>query len=197
MLNQSASEAVRVFDRDLNNARREWDRGTDSGRRGMVLALAAAAEFISSIDRDAWMNYSELHMVLIAALHALNEGVVEPLLRPRNIGRGRRSGFPERQLKWHAAATMRALMDLGISRASAAISAADVLRRGGLPSGTARGVANCYDKEKQNWYGVYVSGAYTFVIGGIRKNRPLKETQKLILKNLADTVARWQSPPSL
>jgi hypothetical protein len=192
--------AVRALNKALNQARREWIEGSDSGRSGMIRALAAACDFISAADRTCARKYSRFHMVLIAALHDLNEGTVAPFLKPTNIGRGRRTGWSHRQLLWHAAATMASLMDLGrqredvkISRRSAAKLAADVLSRCGIPRATPRSVANCYDIEKETWRAFYVAGTHELVIDGMRRRLNGPKIRDLLLNDLASIARVWKA----
>jgi hypothetical protein len=143
-------------------------------------------------------------MVLIAALHDLNDGVVAPFFKPTSIGRGRRTGFSRRQLQWHAAATMASLMELGqlrddvkISRRSAAKRVTDVLTQCGIPNATPRSVANWYDKDKQTWRGFYVAGTHELVIDGIRRRLNGPSIRDVLLNNLTSIARVWQAPNSL
>jgi hypothetical protein len=195
--------AVRALNNALDQARREWIKGRHSGRSGMITALAAACDFICAADRTCGLKYTSFHMVLIAALHDLNDGTVAPFLKPKNIGRGRRTGFARSQLQWHAAATMASLMELGrlredvkISRPSAAKHVADVLTECGIHNATPRSVANCYDKHKQTWHGFYVAGTHSLLIDGIRRRLPGPRIRELLLNNLTSIARVWQAPNS-
>jgi len=161
--------AVRQLSRGLDQARQEWNASSDSGRQAMIVALAAVSNFISSVDLKCGLKYSTFHMVLIAALHDLEDGVITPILKHKNIGRGRRSGFSRRQLDWHAAATMRSLMDIGIKRPGAAKKVSDALRRCGVSNATVRSVTDCYDRQKVTWHGFYAAGTNEYVNEGRRK----------------------------
>jgi hypothetical protein len=196
--------AVRALNNALDQARRDWIKGLNSGRLGMTSALAAACDFICAADRTCGLKYSRFHMVLIAALHDLNDGTVAPFLRPTNFGRGRRTGFSRKQLQWYAAATMAGLMELGrlredvkISRRSAAKQAADVLTQCGIPNATPRSVANCYDNDKQQWRGFYVAGTHELVIDGIRRRLNGPRIRDVLLNNLTSIARVWQAPNSL
>jgi hypothetical protein len=196
--------AVRTFDKALDQARREWLHNSDSGRSGMIHGLAAACEFICAVAPECGRKFSRFHVVLIAALSDLNDGVVVPMLKPVNIGRGRRTGWSRRQLTWHAAATMASLMELGrlrddirIYRGDAAKLAADVLSRCGVSNATPRSISNCYDGAKQHWHIFYVAGTRELLMDGIRRRLAGEKIRDLLLENLNSIARHWQAPNSV
>src|SRR5262245_1355902 len=106
---RDVTDAAHALSNALDQARREWTQNSDNGRAGMIRALAGAGNFISAVAPECGLKFSRFHMALIAALTDLNEGAVVPLLKPVNIGRGRRTSWSRRVLHWHAAATMASL----------------------------------------------------------------------------------------
>jgi len=198
------SSAVRTFDKALDQARREWIENSDNGRSGMMRALGAGCEFICAVAPACGRKFSRFHMVLITALSDLNDGVVVPMIKPVNIGRGRRTGWSRRQLNWYAAATMASLMDLGrlrddvrIYRRDAAKLAAHALSRCGISNATPRSIANCYDGAKEQWHIFYVAGTHELLMDGIRRRLAGEKLRDLLLENLNSIARHWQAPNSI
>jgi hypothetical protein len=190
------ADAVQKLSDMLDQARQEWDAGIENGRQGMCRAFGAASEFIGIVDPKCGRKFSVFQMVLTGLLRDLERGVVGPTLKPKNVGRGRRTGFARSQLNWHAAATMASLMheSVGLSRLRARTKVADVLRKCDISNATPRSISDCYDKEKEHWYAIYAAGTNELVNDAIRRGMPALRIRDFLLKNLASIAKRWRPP---
>lgn len=128
----TAKKAVAKLSDTLNTMQRKYARSPEQQRKRLLLALAAGAKFISAVAPEVGHNYLSFHMLLVAAMHDLDKGAVVPMLRPKNIGKGRRVTFSKSQILWHAAATMKSLMGLRLTRPQASKLVANLLSDHGL-----------------------------------------------------------------
>ena len=187
----TAKKAVAKLSDTLNTMQRKYARSPEQQRKRLLLALAAGAKFISAVAPEVGHNYLSFHMLLVAAMHDLDKGAVVPMLRPKNIGKGRRVTFSKSQILWHAAATMKSLMGLRLTRPQASKLVANLLSDHGLGNITPRSIADCYDNQKQTWHGLFVAGTERTVRFGRQQGWAPTKIQRRLLEILADTADHW------
>ncbi len=130
----------------LNEAWRAYQDSPDNGRGGVCIALAAALKFIEAADPQSAEIFERFHMVLIAALRDLDEGITSPLLK-KGKGQGRETdSFAYKEIQRLAAATMAGLMDAGYPRNDAAKKVTGTLTKNGFRTATKRAVEKWYDE---------------------------------------------------
>ena len=126
----------------LTAANKHFLQYDDGGRTAAFRQLTAVNQFISSVS-----THSLLQIPLVAlnlALHYLDHGVLEPMLRPR-ANKARRGRRPEHELlKVRSAVAMSQLYQIGYSRHSAAAQIARELAKLGYKT-TPRAIANWRD----------------------------------------------------
>jgi hypothetical protein len=175
----------------LNTIEKKYARSPEQQRRRVLLALAAGSDFISAMAPEVGPKYLSFHMLLVAAMNDLDKGAVVPMLKPKNIGKGRRVTFSKSQISWHAAATMKSLMGLRLTRPQASKLVANLLCDHGLGNITARSIADCYDNQKQTWHGLFVAGTERTVRFGRQQGWAPTKIQRRLLEILADTADHW------
>jgi hypothetical protein len=126
-----------------------WDAyqgSSDSGRRGVRIAIAAACEFIEAADTQCGEMFDRFNTVLVAALHNLDRGVTAPLLTSTAKYGRKTDSFAYRDVQRRAVATMAGLMDVGYARDDAAKTVATTLGENGFRT-TRRAVEKWYDER--------------------------------------------------
>jgi hypothetical protein len=120
-----------LFDR-LRQAREQFEREGDSGRRGARTALSAFWNFITLFEAPLAETLHIPILRLQSALWMLDQGGREPILKPVRL-RGRAPSSPTYDsIRGHAVATVQLLLQTGLARGDAHRAVATELRQLGV-----------------------------------------------------------------
>jgi hypothetical protein len=126
----------------LTAANKHFLQYNDGGRTAAFKQLTAVNQFVSSVSTQSLLQIPLVALTL--ALHYLDHGVVEPMLRPR-ANKARRGRRPEHELlKVRSAVAMSQLYQIGYNRQRAAAQIAKELTKLGYKT-TPRAIANWRD----------------------------------------------------
>lgn len=131
--------ALERLDHDLGNAGRTLETGGEQA--GIQLAMAATIEFLRGISsRLGEPSKLAPFRKVLSGLQDLEDGVVPPLFKPKQVGPGRPETGDRRNLRACAAASMELLCKRGFSNSEASRIVAKELVRLKIPVGTSKNV---------------------------------------------------------
>jgi hypothetical protein len=204
--------ALRYLFDFLREAKRQFEVEEDAGRSAAFYALAAFWMFIVAFERGSSERLERPIVHLQDALVGLNEGRVSPIVKPnRRAGRAP-SSHTQATLRGYAVATVKFVMDIGLSRTDAHDQVARVLAKLGTRaergSGTltARTVRNWCDEVSRD-VGRHHTPAlqYDFWLARLNEQqsaaKPKDQAQRHALDELVRWVrtwfpASWKKPPN-
>jgi hypothetical protein len=124
--------ALGFFFARLREARRQFEEERDGGRVGAFTALAATWMFISMF-RDPLQEHLQVPILRLQdALAALDNNLVEPMLKPIPRPGRAASSHAHAALKGHAAGTVTRLLQAGLERQEAHKAVAKLLAKLGI-----------------------------------------------------------------